>query len=131
MSDHPEIERSADMGGGASIGGEASGPRVVPKEGVAYVEGCDVPIWRLEMVRRAGRNPASLMKVFPTLTPAALDLAAAYARQHREEIEAMIRERGPVAVPLEDEGDDDEAAIRDDLDEVFEEFGEVFRRLAQ
>ncbi len=131
MSNHPEIDRAAEAAGSAPIGGETSGPRLVHEEGIAYVEGCDVPIWRLEMVRRAGRSPAALMKVFPVLTPEALDLAAAYARQHPDEIDARIRECGPMEVSAEDEGEDDEAEIRADLDGIFEEFGEVFRRLAQ
>jgi uncharacterized protein (DUF433 family) len=98
---------------------------------MAYVEGCDVPIWRLEMSRRAGSAPAALLKVFPGLTPEGLDLASGYARQHHEEIDALIRERGPTGVPPGDEGEDDEGEILADLDEIFEKYGEVFRRLAQ
>jgi hypothetical protein len=83
------------------------------------------------MSRRAGSAPAALLKVFPTLTPEGLDLAFDYARQHGQEIDALIRERGPADVPPCDEGGDDEREIQADLDEIFAEYGEVFRRLAQ
>jgi uncharacterized protein (DUF433 family) len=110
---------------------DAQAPRLVHRDGVTYVEGCDVPVWRLEMSRRAGSPPAALLKVFPTLTPEGLDLAFAYAQQHNEEIDALIRERGPADVPPGDEGEDDQEEIRADLDAIFEEYGDVFRRLAQ
>lgn len=140
MADHPEIhERDGELGVGVSAGAEgpvgvgpgSTGPRLVERDGVAYVEGCDVPVWRLEMSRRAGSTPAELLKVFPDLTPQGLDLAFAYARQHAAEIDTLIREQGPLDVPPEDEGEDDEEEIRADMDEIFEEYGEVFRRLAQ
>ena len=112
MPGHPEIDERAGEGAlGHSLGAEiptahgpgAPVPRLVHRDGVAYVEGCDVAIWQLEMSRRAGSAPAAMLKVFPALTPEGLDLAFAYARQHREEIDALIRELGPTDVPPEDE----------------------------
>jgi uncharacterized protein (DUF433 family) len=140
MSGHPEIhervgeETSGHLPGGdvpTSDGLDAQGPRLVHRDGMAYMEGCDIPIWQLEMSRRAGSAPTAILKVFPTLTPEGLDLAFAYAQQHREEIDALICELGPTDVPPSDEGEDDEGEIQADLDEIFEEYGEVFRRLAQ
>lgn len=140
MADHPEIHErdgegcpglSAGAEGPVAVGPASTGPRLVDRDGVAYVEGCDVPVWRLEMSRRAGSTPAALLKVFPDLTTQGLDLAFAYARQHAEAIDALIREQGPMDVPSEDEGEDDEEEIRADMDEIFREYGEVFRRLAQ
>lgn len=129
MSDHPEIERTSDAGGPSANGADARIPRLVHRDGLAYVEGCALPIWQLEMSRRAGSSPAAMMKVF-MLTPEGLDLAAAYARQHADEIDALIRERGPMDVPPEEE-EDDEAEFQADLDELFERDAELFRRLAQ
>jgi hypothetical protein len=103
---------------------------VVHRDGVAYVEGCDVAIWRLEMNRRAGSSPSAQLEVAPGLTSERLDLAFAYAEQHPEEMDAPIRELGLDDVPLGEE-EDDEAEIQADLDEIFKTYGEVFRRLAQ
>ncbi len=113
-----------------SNGMETQVPGLVHRDGVAYVEGCDVAIWRLEMNRRAGSPAAAQLKVAPGLTPQGLDLAFAYAAQHPEEMDAPIRELGLDDVPLEEE-EDDEDEIQADLEEIFETYGEVFRRLAQ
>ena len=40
-------------------------PRVVHRDGMAYVEGCDIPVWRLEMARRTGSPPAALLRSLP------------------------------------------------------------------
>jgi len=106
-------------------------PRLVHREGVAYLEGCDVPVWRLEMARRAGSGPAALIAAFPGLTPPGLDLAFTHAKRHREQFDALIRQRGDAAVPAGDEGADDAAAFEADLDALLEKNAEVFRRLAQ
>ena len=113
-----------------SNGLEGRAPRVVHRDGMAYVEGCDVPVWQLERAHRAGSSPAALLGAFPMLTPEGLDLAFAYAQQHREEVDALIRELGPTDVPAEDE-EDDEEEFQADLDELFERDAELFRRLAQ
>src|SRR4051812_43143467 len=36
-------------------------PRIVLRDGVAHVDGCNAPVWRLEMARRAGSSPAALI----------------------------------------------------------------------
>ena len=140
MAGHPEIQRHvgeevpvpSPAAETPTANGPASGaPRVVQRDGVAYIEGCDVAIWQLEMSRRAGSTPAALLEAFRRLTPEGLDVAFAYARQHREEVDALIRDRGPAEVPAEDGGEDDEEEIRADLDEIFEKYDRVFRRLAQ
>jgi uncharacterized protein (DUF433 family) len=139
MPGHPEIDgRAGEAALGHSPvaevpsghGADARVPGLVHRDGMAFVEGCDVPIWQLEMSRRAGSAPAAMLKVFPDLTPEGLETAFAYARRHGEEIDAMIRELGPTDVPPEDE-EDDEAEIQADLDEIFEVYDQVFRRLAQ
>jgi hypothetical protein len=106
-------------------------PRLVHRDGLAYVQGCDVPVWRLEMARRAGSGPDALIGASPGLTHPGLELALAYARKHRQEIDALIRVYGPIDPPPEDEDDEDEAAFEADLDALFAENAEVFRRLAE
>ncbi len=117
----PEDSRVPD-----SNGTEALAPRVVHCDGIAYVEGCDIPVWRLEMARRTGSPPAALLKVTRGLTPEGLDSAFAYAEQHREEMDGPIRELGLDDVPPEEEEDDDEE-FQADLDELFERDAELFR----
>ena len=104
MPGQPEIHERASEGPlshapraevPASDGLDVQAPRLIHRDGMAYVEGCDVPVWRLEMARRAGSPPAAMLKVFPSLTPVGLELAFAYARQHQEEIDAPIQELGP------------------------------------
>jgi uncharacterized protein (DUF433 family) len=108
------------------------GPRLVFRDGEAYVEGCDVPIWRLEMGRRAGSSTAAMIGAFPSLTPQRLDLAFAYAQEHRAEFDPLIRYHSGAEVSPEDEGDEeDEATSEAELDAIFTEYAEVFRRLAQ
>ena len=90
-----EASGASPLSEGPTVNGSDSRiPRLVHRDGMAYVEGCDVPVWRLEMARRAGAAPAALVKVFPSLTPEGLDLAFAYARQHGDEIDTLIREPG-------------------------------------
>jgi len=106
--------------------------RLVHRDGVAYVEGCDVPVWRLEMGRRAGSRRAAQIAVSPGLTSQALDLAFAYAQEHSAEFDPLIQYHSGADVPPEDEGDEeDEATFEAELDAMFTEYAEVFRRLAQ
>ncbi len=138
MPRHPRAKNPAGEAAGRSPGADiptsngarAETPRLVHRDGVAYVEGSDVPVWQLEMSHRAGSSPQALLKVFPSLTPEGLDLAFAYAQEHPEEVDALIRELGPTDIPPEDEPDD-EAEFQADLDELFERDAELFRRLAQ
>ncbi len=112
--------------------GQAVEPRLGFRDGVAYLEGCDVPVWRLEMARRAGSGPAALIAVSHGLTPRGLDLAFAYAREHSAEFDPLIQYHSGASVPPEDEGDDEnEATFEAELDAMFTEYAEVFRRLAQ
>jgi hypothetical protein len=106
--------------------------QLVFRDGVAYVEGCDVPVWRLEMGRRAGSGPDAQIAVSPGLTRQGLDLAFAYAQEHSAEFDPLIQYHSGASVPPEDEGDDeDEATFEAELDAMFAEHAEVFRRLAQ
>ncbi len=124
---------------GRSVPGTAAGDdkigiaraRLVDREGVAYVQGCEVPVWRLEMARRAGSGPAALTAAFPGLTSLGLDVAFAYARRHRAKVDELIRLHGAAAVPTGDEGPGDAAAFEADLDTLLDKNAEVFRRLSQ
>jgi hypothetical protein len=104
-------------------------PRIILRDGVAYLDEYDIPIWRLEMARRAGSSPAALMATSPGLTQKGLDLAFAYAQEHKAEFDPLIRMHSGEDVPEEDE--EDEAAFEAELDAMFTEYAEVFRRLAE
>jgi hypothetical protein len=106
--------------------------RLVHRDGVAYVEGCDVPVWRLEMGRRAGSGPDAQIGAFPSLTPQGLELAYAYAQEHSAEFDPLIQYHSGASVPPEDEGDEeDEATFEAELDALLERDAELFRRLAR
>jgi uncharacterized protein (DUF433 family) len=108
------------------------GSRLVFREGVAYLQEYDIPVWRLEMARRGGSGPEALMGAFPGLTREGLNLAFAYAREHRAEFDPLIQYHSGADVPLEDEGDDeDDATFEAELDAMFTEYAQVFRRLAE
>jgi hypothetical protein len=107
-------------------------PRVVLRDGVAYLDEYDIPIWRLEMGRRAGSSHTTLMATSPGLTPKGLDLAFAYAQEHKAEFDPLIREHSGEDVPEEDEGDEEDPAEAEaDLDDLFTRYAQVFRRLAE
>jgi hypothetical protein len=109
---------------------EGNGPHLVDRDGVAYVEGCDVPVWRLEMARRVGSGPQALQAAFPGLTAAGIDLAFAYARRHRAKFDKLIRVQGASSAPAADRADD-KAAFEAELETLIDKNTEVFRRLAQ
>ena len=112
--------------------GQTDGPRLIYRDGVAYVEGCDVPVWRLEMGRRAGSSPTATIGAFPSLTPQGLELAFAYAREHRAEFDPLIQYHSGADVPLEEQEDDeDEATFEAELDALLERDAELLRRLAR
>jgi uncharacterized protein (DUF433 family) len=117
------------FGGNDSVA--TGGARVVHRDGVAYVDGCEVPIWRLEMARRAGSGRPALIAAFPGLTSADLDMVFAYARAHRAELNQLIRSQAAAAEPARDEGPDDAATFETDLGTLLDTNAEVFRRLAQ
>ena len=108
---------------------QADTPPVLQRDGVAYLEGCDVPIWRLEMARRAGSGPQALIAAATGLTPLGLDVALAYARRHRAEFDPLIRRHSGADVAAED--DEESAAFEAELEALLETDAEVFRRLAQ
>jgi hypothetical protein len=112
-------------------GSRTDRPRLVARDGEVYLEECDIPIWRLEMARRAGSSPAAMIAASPGLTPQGLDLAFAYARRHKAEFDPLIQRHSGNDVPPEDEGDEDEAAFEADLEALLETDAELFRRLAQ
>jgi hypothetical protein len=123
------VKRPAARGKAKS---QPDSPRVVHRDGEAFVQGCNVPIWRLEMARRAGSGPPALIAASPGLTPEALDLAFAYARRHKKEFDPLIQMHSGADVPPEDEGDEeDEETFEAELDAMFTEYAQVFRRLAQ
>jgi uncharacterized protein (DUF433 family) len=111
--------------------GEIDSSKLVHRDGVAYVVGCDVAVWRLEMARRAGSDPAALTAAFPGLTLSGVDLAFTYARRHRAKFGGLIRRHGAPTVPGSDEGADDTAAFEAELDALLDSNADVFRRLAQ
>jgi hypothetical protein len=109
----------------------ADTPAVVYRDGVAYLEGCDTPIWRLEMARRAGSEPEALLAASPGLTARGLDIAFAYARRHRAQFNSLIQQHSGALVPLDDEDEEDAALFEAELDALLKTDAEVFRRLAQ
>jgi uncharacterized protein (DUF433 family) len=50
-----------------------------------------VPVWLLEQARRQGASEAELLRSYPDLRAEDLVNAWAYARSHRDEIEAQIK----------------------------------------
>ena len=95
-----------------------------------YLAGSDLPVWRLEMARRAGTTPATLIRIFPGLTPRGLDRAFGYARRNRTAIDRLIEALGLDRVPPEPEQDDD-AEFDRELVEMLDQNAELFRRLAR
>jgi hypothetical protein len=115
-----------------NVQSQAESPRIVFRDGEAYLDEYDIPIWRLEMARRAGSSPAALMATSPGLTQKGLDLAFAYAEEHKAEFDPLIRMHSGEDVPEEDEGDEEDPAEAEaDLDEIFTKYAQVFRRLAE
>ena len=73
-----------------------STPGITNSEGVAGGAACIVrtriPVWLLEQARRVGTTEADILKAYPVLTAEDITNGRAYARGHREEIDAQIRE---------------------------------------
>jgi hypothetical protein len=83
------------------------------------------------MSRRAGSGRDALMAAFPGLTSAGVDLAFAYARTHRAELDKLIPCQAAAAVLAGDEAPGDDAGFETDLGALFDANADVFRRLAQ
>jgi uncharacterized protein (DUF433 family) len=71
-------------------------PGIESRPGVAGGEACIVrtriPVWVLVQSQRLSMSEADLLRSYPTLRAEDLANAWAYARSHRDEIEAQIRE---------------------------------------
>ena len=105
-------------------------PKLVQRGGVVYPQGCDAPVWRLEMARRAGATTASLLEAFSGLTPQVLALALFYAQQNRPTCDKMIRKYGAPDVAMGAVADTD-VGFDLELDELLDRNAELYRRLAQ
>lgn len=70
-------------------------PGIDARPGVSGGEPCiirtRIPFWVLEHARRQGASDQDLLDAYPTLRPADLVNAWAFARTHSTEIEAQIR----------------------------------------
>ena len=71
----PEIEKTENVCGGS-----------------ARIAGTRIPVWQLVAARDLGASEAQLLLDYPSLRAEDLVNAWSYARAHREEIEAEIRE---------------------------------------
>ncbi len=60
--------------------------------GDACVRDSRIPVWGLVRDRQLGATDEVILGAYPTLTPADLEAAFAYAASHVEEIETAIRE---------------------------------------
>ncbi len=60
--------------------------------GDACIRDSRIPVWILVGYRQLGVSDEVLLRYYPTLTPADLEAAFAYAASHAEEIETAIRE---------------------------------------
>lgn len=60
--------------------------------GDACVRETRIPVWGLVRDRQLGATDEAILRSYPTLTPADLEAAFAYAASHPEEIETAIRE---------------------------------------
>lgn len=73
-------------------------PGIDPRPGVcggaARIICTQIPIWRLEALRRNGRSEAALLADNPTLTAEDLANAWNYARSHCEEMDREITANG-------------------------------------
>jgi uncharacterized protein (DUF433 family) len=60
--------------------------------GDACVRDTRIPVWVLENYRRLGMSDDSLLRAYPSLTGADLEVAWAYVAANQEEIDRAIRE---------------------------------------
>jgi uncharacterized protein (DUF433 family) len=60
--------------------------------GDACIRDIRIPVWGLVRDRQLGATDAEILRSYPSLTPADLEAAFAYAASHAEEMETAIRE---------------------------------------
>lgn len=60
--------------------------------GDACVRDTRIPVWILAGYRQLGTSDEELLRYYPSLTSADLEVAFAYAAAHAEEIDTTIRE---------------------------------------
>lgn len=60
--------------------------------GDACIRDSRIPVWCVVNYRRLGATDEVILQAYPTLTPADLEAAFAYAAAHAEEIASAIRE---------------------------------------
>jgi uncharacterized protein (DUF433 family) len=60
--------------------------------GDACIRDSRIPVWCVVNYRRLGATDHVIFQAYPTLTPADLEAAFAYASAHAEEIDTAIRE---------------------------------------
>lgn len=60
--------------------------------GDACIRDTRIPVWGLVRDRQLGATDEVILRSYPSLTPAALEAAFAYAATHIEEIDTAIRE---------------------------------------
>lgn len=60
--------------------------------GDACIRDSRIPVWGLVRDRQLGASDEVILQAYPSLTPADLEAAFAYAASHVEEIETAIRE---------------------------------------
>lgn len=85
-TDHPYVARRGGQRGGSPV-----------------IRGSDVPIWLIVAMWRAGDSLDDIGQAYPYLNPAALYDAISYYFDHRQEIEAEIRQNR-IAQVLADTG---------------------------
>jgi uncharacterized protein (DUF433 family) len=73
-----------------------NGRVVIRKRGVCggapIIVGTRIPVWGLEAARRQGIADKTILKIYPALTSASLKAAWQYVAQHRDLIDAEIRD---------------------------------------
>ncbi len=60
--------------------------------GDACIRDIRIPVWGIVRDRQLGATDEVILRNYPSLTPADLEAAFAYAASHAEEIETAIRE---------------------------------------
>jgi len=72
-------------------------PHVVKVKGVrggrAVIRGTRLPVWLVVALWKEGSSPEEILEHYPQLSPAQLFDALSYYYDHREEIEAQIKEQ--------------------------------------